>query len=79
MFVLPEPKAVQALNQGLHASFTTTECVRAVINRLYCHVQVRNRQDPSAGSFDDSKLAFGGVVSSGSVSVPGAENFRHLI
>jgi hypothetical protein len=52
---------------------------RAVINRLYCRVHVRNQQDPSTGSLDDSKLANGGVVSSGSVSVPSAENFRQLI
>jgi hypothetical protein len=32
---------------------------RAVINRLYCRVQVRNQQDPSTGSFDGSKLANG--------------------
>ena len=79
MFVLRKAKAIQALYQGLHASFKTTECVRAVINRLYCRVQVRNQQDPSAGSFDVSKLAIGGVVFCGSVSVPSAENFRHLI
>jgi len=79
MFVLPKPKSIQALYQGLHASFKTTECVRAVINRLHRRVQVRNQQDPSAGSFDDSKLANGGVVSSGSVPVPSAENFRRLI
>ena len=79
MFVLPKPKAIQALYRGLRASFKTTECFRAVINRLYCRVQVKNQQDLSAGSFDDIKLANGGVVSSGSVSVSSAENFLQLI